>query len=282
MSKTKIKDNRVIRIILFTAEETVAARIKEYSHPDFVRTQVTQLNSISDFADSTTASPDLLIVDVTEDCNVESLFTANARRLLTDTEIVVLCASEDSVKWQEYVLRQEIADCFIIRPLHDPAYLKVQIWRAIRTCLKKDLLNGNDESVTTGPNTDSELQFAGLQALVLEDDAPSAEAISDMLTGFGFNVRHATSVVEGVRKYRDSHFDIFLVDLMMPGISGSDVVLAVRDKLKDAAAPIIVTSAFSDDELVKECIAKGASDYIIKPITRSRILPRLLNALANK
>lgn len=282
MNETAAEASRIVQITLCTAQEAVAARIKECSHPDFVRTRVTRLHSISDFAKSAATSPDVLIVDVSDDCDVESLFAANARKLLSTSEIVVLCDAQDSSKWQEYVLRQEIADCFIICPMHDPGYLKVQIWRAIRSCLNKgEAHEANVDTTPVDASTVSESQFAGLRALVLEDDAPSVEAITDMLIGFGFAVKHASSVVEAIRKFGDRRFDVFLVDLMMPGVSGADVIRAVRDNLKDAEAPIIVTSAFSDDDLVRNCIDEGASEYIIKPITRARLLPRLRAVLAN-
>ena len=280
MNKINIETNRVIQIALCTAEEALASRIKEYSQPEFVRTRVTQFNSL---LKSALTSPDILIVDVSDDSDVESFFASKARMMLASTEIIVLCTTEDSVKWKKYVLSEEIADYFSIRSLNDLSYLKIQIWRAIRDCMKKyesiegneDLSDGCAETVSASMSAVLEPPYNGLQALVLEDDAPSAEAITDMLTGFGFDVKTASSVVQGVRKYRDRKFDLFLVDLMMPGISGSDVVRAVRTKLKNTGAPIIVTSAFSDDDLVKECIAEGASEYIIKPITRALILPRL-------
>ena len=210
-------------------------------------------------------------------------FAANARKLLAQSEIIVLCDFEDADKWQQYVLRQEISDCFIIRPVHNPGYLKVQIWRAIRS--QMPLGNDDDkkaETVIAHESQKQNLQFSGLRVLVLEEDDPSAEFITDMLIGFGFSVVRAPSVIDAVQKYEGRKFDLFLVDLMMPGISCSDVIRAVNDTLNDTAAPIIVMSAFSEDELVQDCIAEGASDYVIKPITRSRLYPRLVSALENR
>ena len=131
------------------------------------------MDTIAVFAESATKSPDVFIVGISNDHDVESLFAANARKLLTQSEIIVLCDFEDADKWQQYVLRQEISDCFIIRPVHDPGYLKVQIWRAIRS--QMPLGNDDDkkaETVIAHEIQKQNLQFSGLRVLVLEEDDP--------------------------------------------------------------------------------------------------------------
>jgi hypothetical protein len=89
--------------------------VKDSSNPDFAETQIAQLDTIAFFAESATKSPDVFIVGISNDHDVESLFAANARKLLAQSEIIVLCDFEDADKWQQYVLRQEISDCFITR-----------------------------------------------------------------------------------------------------------------------------------------------------------------------
>jgi CheY-like chemotaxis protein len=278
----------IVQVALCSAEDAVVSRIEEYSNPDFARTRVTRLTSISDLSDPNIKPPEVIIVDVTDDCDTDSLFGTSARKLLANSLIIVLCSSEESEKWQRLVLHQEIDDCFIIRPLHDPGYLHVQIWRAIRSSLEKRLDDGHAVKDSDEPNSDEltsnyadldASEFAGKHVLVLEDDDPSAEALTDMLTGFGFVPKRASSVVDACRKFSEIRFDIFLVDLMMPGISGSKVLHVVREHFEDAKAPIIVISAHSDDDLVRQCIEEGASDYIVKPLTRSRLLPSLRSAL---
>ena len=283
MTESSPEKTAIVQVAFCCGEESISERIRAYCRADFARTRVTKLESISQLIDESTPSPDLLIVDIIEDCDADSLFSATARDSLSFAEVIVLCSAEDAAKWQNMVLHEEVRDYFVIRPLNDPGYLKVQIQRAIHACAAKRLAGGSrtDASDTgdvlpdVSARRDSTPGVPRKRALILEDDDPSAEVLTDILIGAGFEVKRASSVIEAYRRFSDRRFDIFFVDLMMPGIHGAAVVRAVREKLQDAEAPIIVTSAFSDTELVEECLKEGASDYVIKPITRARLLPRI-------
>lgn len=287
MMESSPEKTTVIQVAFCSSEEPVTQKIREFCHTDFTRTRITKLDSISQLAEKTTSPPDLLIVDVIDDCDADSLFSATARDSLSAAEVIVLCSAEDVTKWQNMVLREELRDYFIIRPLNDPGYLKVQIWRAIHACVVKhragEVQSDASETDAVLPDVSAQRESTpgapGKRALILEDDDPSAEVLTDILIGAGFEVKRASSVIQAYQRFSDQRFDIFFVDLMMPGIHGAAVVRAVREKLQDAEAPIIVTSAFSDNELVEECLKEGASDYVIKPITRARLLPRIRLAL---
>lgn len=283
MTESPPEKMAILQVVFCSSEKSIVQRVIRYCHVDFARMHVTKLDSISQLMDESTPSPDLLIIDIMDDGGADSLFSAAARDSLSIAEVIVLCSAEDASKWQDMVLREEIRDYFIIRPLNDPGYLKVQIWRAIRACIAKQRAQAGQSDTPETENalpevptqSDSTRDSSGKHALVLEDDDASAEVLTDILSEDGFTVRRAKSIIDAYRRFSDQRFDIFFADLMMPGIHGAAVVRAIRDKLKDAEAPIIVVSAFSDSELVEECMKEGASDYVIKPITRARLLPRI-------
>ena len=93
--------------------------------------------------------------------------------------------------------------------------------------------------------------------LVVDDDPDFLEIISDMLSSNGFEVRQATNGVEGLAKFEDETFDMIITDIMMPLMSGFDLVKKIREDYPQAL-PIIMASGavfssipFSDDAKIK-------------------------------
>lgn len=73
---------------------------------------------------------------------------------------------------------------------------------------------------------------------------------------------------------------IVLLDLMMPGIDGWDIIKAIREKYSKEQMAIIVTSAITDYETITECKNNGVDDFITKPIMPDMLLNSIqLNAL---
>ncbi len=115
--------------------------------------------------------------------------------------------------------------------------------------------------------------------LLVEDDRTAARTLSDDLTWDRFDVMVATSGEEALRALPGSLPDIALVDLGLPGITGIDVVRAVRDGHPDALwdedVPIIVLSGRSDTQSVVRAIAGGADDFVAKPFAYPELLVRI-------
>lgn len=115
--------------------------------------------------------------------------------------------------------------------------------------------------------------------LLVEDDRVVASTLSDDLTWDRFDVVVAASGEEALRALPGSLPDIALVDLGLPGITGIDVVRAVRDGHPDALwdedVPIIVLSGRSDTQSVVRAIAGGADDFVAKPFAYPELLARI-------
>lgn len=88
------------------------------------------------------------------------------------------------------------------------------------------------------------------------------------------NGEEALSLIDSFKPH------IVLLDLMMPGIDGWDIIKATREKYSKEQMAIIVTSAITDYETITECKNNGVDDFITKPIMPDMLLNSIqLNAL---
>lgn len=88
------------------------------------------------------------------------------------------------------------------------------------------------------------------------------------------NGEEALSLIDSFKPH------IVLLDLMMPGIDGWDIIKAIREKYSKEQMAIIVTSAITDYETITECKNNGVDDFITKPIMPDKLLNSIqLNAL---
>lgn len=99
--------------------------------------------------------------------------------------------------------------------------------------------------------------------LIVDDDDELRANLSEILQGKGYQTDEASSGKEAIKKALIGEFDIVLLDLIMPKISGMDVLTELR-KSKPKTKVIMITAFATIDNAV-EAIKKGASDYISKP-----------------
>ena len=99
--------------------------------------------------------------------------------------------------------------------------------------------------------------------LIVDDDDELRTNLSEILGSRGFHIDEASSGDEAISKASSDEFDIVLLDLMMPGMGGMDVLTELR-KIRPKTKVIMITAFATIDNAV-ESIKKGASDYISKP-----------------
>jgi two-component system response regulator RegX3 len=108
--------------------------------------------------------------------------------------------------------------------------------------------------------------------LVVEDEESFSEALSFMLKREGFDVGIATDGNEAVAEFERHGADLILLDLMLPGISGTEVCRIIRAK---SQVPIIMLTA-KDGEVDKVVgLELGADDYVTKPFSSRELLARV-------
>ncbi len=105
--------------------------------------------------------------------------------------------------------------------------------------------------------------------LIVEDDTSIQNLLKELLTLENYQTTHAYSGSEALLLLEKNQYDLILLDLMLPGLSGEELIKKVSN------TPIIVLSAkISSTDKVK-CLLSGASDYITKPFDNSEILARI-------
>lgn len=113
-------------------------------------------------------------------------------------------------------------------------------------------------------------------ALVVEDDVDINNLIFKILKKDGYEVTQSFSGSEADLRISMEKFDIILLDLMIPGITGEELITKIR---KDNEVPIIVISAKTSLEDRVNVLNIGADDYITKPFEAAEILARVNSQL---
>lgn len=108
--------------------------------------------------------------------------------------------------------------------------------------------------------------------LVVEDEETLSEAIAFLLSKEGFDVATATTGPDAIAQFDKSGADLILLDLMLPGLSGTEVCRQIRTK---SAVPIIMLTA-KDSEIDKVVgLEIGADDYVTKPYSSRELIARI-------
>lgn len=118
------------------------------------------------------------------------------------------------------------------------------------------------------------------QILLIEDDSLIQRALETKLLKHGFEVIACSNGKEGLEQLARLTPDIVLTDLMMPYISGLEIVSHV--KANKPGIPVIVFSSMGQEKTVEEAFELGADDYITKPFSLTEVLIRINKQIRNK
>lgn len=111
-----------------------------------------------------------------------------------------------------------------------------------------------------------------MKLLLVEDDLEICEMLTDFLTAENFEVTRALDGQDACTQFDADTFQLVLLDLMIPKISGMDVMEHIRKK---STVPIIILSAKDTDADKTLGLGLGADDYITKPFSVTEVLARI-------
>src|SRR5690625_105500 len=111
-----------------------------------------------------------------------------------------------------------------------------------------------------------------MRILLVEDDQEIAHVIRDTFIREGYEVTWATTGLEGWEDFQHAHYDIVLVDLMLPEMDGMTLCKNIR---WNSDVPIIIISARKEDEDKIEGLDIGADDYVAKPFSLNELKARV-------
>ena len=117
------------------------------------------------------------------------------------------------------------------------------------------------------------------RVLVVDDDAALAEMLGIVLRGEGFEPTFVADGDKAMDVFRDTHPDLVLLDLMLPGLPGSEVCRTLRER---SNVPVIMLTA-KDSEIDKVVgLELGADDYVTKPFSSRELVARMRAVLRRR
>lgn len=115
--------------------------------------------------------------------------------------------------------------------------------------------------------------------LVVEDEKSFSEPLAFLLGKEGYQVEVAETGTDAIAKFNKSGADLILLDLMLPGMSGTDVCKEIRSH---SMVPIIMLTAKDDEVDTVIGLELGADDYVTKPYSARELLARIKAVLRRK
>ncbi len=117
--------------------------------------------------------------------------------------------------------------------------------------------------------------MGGVASILVVDDNP--KFLADALPMYGYDVTVATDGLEALKALskENAHFDLVLLDVMMPNMDGWDTLKAIRKNKETETLPVIMLTAVSEDQKVVSGLKIGADDYVVKPFVLPNLLARI-------
>jgi DNA-binding response OmpR family regulator len=118
--------------------------------------------------------------------------------------------------------------------------------------------------------------------LVVDDDPDVCDLVTYKLEQSGFEVRRASDGDSALREVARRVPDLVLLDIMMPGISGLEVLERWRSDVATAAIPVVMLTAKAQENDVERGFQLGADDYVVKPFSPRELVRRVSAVLSRR
>lgn len=100
--------------------------------------------------------------------------------------------------------------------------------------------------------------------LIVDDEQQTIEVFQAALSTLGYQITVADNGKNALEKIKNQKFDIIVLDQMMPDMSGNDIIQILKQDEATKNIPVIILTNYGEVGLVKDAIAAGAADYILK------------------
>src|ERR671931_2642250 len=144
--------------------------------------------------------------------------------------------------------------------------------RLVRQAAPRGLGMASPEGAPTAPKTQS-IASTAPRILIIDDEPRILNFIARELEVQGYEVGTASDPARGLAMATEDHYDLVILDLLMPGLHGRDVLDRIMARNPDQ--PVIVLSALADPGSKVMCLELGAEDYLAKPFSFEELLARV-------
>ena len=120
------------------------------------------------------------------------------------------------------------------------------------------------------------------RVLVVDDNEDNRDMLSRRLERSGHAVITAVDGQDALRRVEEHSFDVILLDVMMPGIDGFEVLRRLRERFDATRLPVIMATAKDQREDIVQALKLGANDYVTKPLDYPVVLARVNTQLSLK
>lgn len=127
-------------------------------------------------------------------------------------------------------------------------------------------------------------RFAQTQALIVDDDAGVRKLVRALLTSMGVGVVcEASDGTAGLDAVRKAPPDVIILDWEMPSVQGPEFMRTLRspDTFPYPTIPVIMLTAHGEYSKVKEAIAVGVNEFLLKPVSSKALLERMISVFFN-
>ena len=125
-------------------------------------------------------------------------------------------------------------------------------------------------------------EIAPARILVVDDNPANRDVLTRRLERQEYSVSTADDGLQAMEKIRAENFDVVLLDIMMPGLDGYEVLRQIKADPQWKRIPVIMISALGEMESVVRCIEMGAEDYLPKPFSPTLLKARVTSCLEKK
>lgn len=117
-----------------------------------------------------------------------------------------------------------------------------------------------------------------LKILIVDDDISTRKLVQMILERAGFQAVVAESAVSALQTLEDQLVDVILLDILMPEITGIELLKQLRDNPITSSVPVILCTSVSEQAYVQQAVAVGIDGYILKPINAKDLIEKIQQA----
>ncbi|MBK8807083.1 MAG: response regulator [Bacteroidales bacterium] len=113
------------------------------------------------------------------------------------------------------------------------------------------------------------------EILVVDDSVTNVFLLESVLKEYGYGVITALNATDALKKIKEKHPDLILLDLLMPHIDGFTFIKELKDSPEFKKIPVVIVSAVTDQDSIQRIMSMGAIEYIRKPVVLTSLIEKI-------